>query len=165
MMRVKALHDGATTPGERAAAARALERLQERLSSVRARDPVAAFVRDHVGRLGIDRAPEPPSVPLPTVRELGLALLRWEQGDWTTAEVSTWACGLVGAVDLPSHPDAVGAVRAEVLLQLAMMHRVALRPTHVPEIRRFLRTRDWSGWFALLTEVAAEGALAQPMGV
>jgi hypothetical protein len=161
MRRVKALHDGATTPGERAAAASALERLMARLDEVRAADPVASFVRDHVTRLGIDRAPEPPSVPLPSTLEVARVLTLWEQGDWSTAEVATWASALVGAVDLPSHPDAHGAVRAEVLLQLAMVHRVPLRPHHVPAIRRFLRTRAWEGWFVLLADVAAGDRIPQ----
>jgi len=163
MMRVRALHDGATTPGERAAAARALERLMARLNELRSKDPVASFVRDHVTRLGIDRAPEPPAVPIPSAREVCLVLTRWEQGDWTTSEVTTWASALVGAVDLPSHPDAAGAVRAEVLLQLAMTHRVPLRAVHVPEIRRFLRTRDWEGWFTLLTEVSSGAKAPAPV--
>ncbi len=163
MLRVQALHDGATTPGERLAAARALERLSARLSEVRSADPVARFVRDDVERLGIDRAPEPPAVPLPSVREVCLVLTLWEQGDWRTADVSTWASALVGAVDLPSDPDAQGAVRAEVLLQLAMLHRVPLRARHVPAIRRFLRTRDWEGWFALLAQVARRADAPEPV--
>ncbi len=162
MQRVQALHDGATTPGERAAAASALRRLMMRLSEVRASDPVASFVRDQVTRLGVDRAPEPPAVPLPSTQEVSRVLLLWETGDWTTAEVATWASALVGAVDLPSHPDAPGAVRAEVLLQLAMVHRVPLRAHHVPSIRRFLRKRAWEGWFALLAEVAVGRGIPEP---
>ena len=163
MQRVQALHDGATTPGERQAAARAMERLHERISKVRAADPVASFVREHVERLGIDRAPEPPAVELPSHREVAAVLSRWEQGDWLDHEVCTWASALVGAVDLPSHPEAVGAVRAEVLLQMAMLSRVPLRASDVPKIRRFLRTREWGEWFELLARVAANARLSVPV--
>lgn len=155
LRRVQALHDGATTPGERRAAAQARERIVARLQRVRNADPVARFVHRQVEGLGVGRPPEPPSVPLPSHREVGVALAHWEMGRWSDRRVSAWAAALVDAVDLPSHPDAVGACRAEVLLQLAMLHRVPLRSTDVPALRRFLRTRDWAQWFELVAEVAA----------
>lgn len=153
--RVQALHDGATTPGERRAAERARDRLIRRLEAVRDADPVARFVRDHVAAYGVARAPEPPSVDLPSTREVLSVLARWEAGEIDDEAIGRWAADLVGAVDLPSHPDALGAARAEVLLQLAMLDRVPLRRWHVTRIRRFLRSRDWADWFQLLVAVSS----------
>ncbi len=155
LQRVQALHDGATTPGERAAAAEAKKRLMQRLHAVRKADPVARFVEGHVRTLGISRPPEPPAVELPTRRQVSAMLAAWEEGSCTDARIRDWAARLVGAVDLPSHPDAVGACRAEVLLQLAMLERVPLSPRDVPAVRRFLRTRDWGEWFALVARASA----------
>jgi hypothetical protein len=82
-------------------------------------------------------------------------LTGWEDGSVSDGIIAAWAETLVAAVDLPSHPDDEGACRAEVLLQLAMLDRVPLTPRDVPALRRFLRTRDWSGWFALVARVSA----------
>ena len=152
---MQALHDGATTPGERAAAAQALQRLARRLEALRADDPVARFVAGHVRMLSVPRAPEPPAAELPDARAMASMLASWEEGAVSDRRVQRWAERLVAAVDLPSHPEHEGACRAEVLLQLAMLDRVPLTRADVPAIRRFLRTRDWSAWFERLAEVCA----------
>jgi len=153
--RVVALHEGATTEGERRAAAEARDRLIARLERVRRDDPVVRFVHGHLRHLEVAGPPEPPEVPLPSRREVASALSQWERGAWDDGRMQAWAARLVDAVDLPSHPRAVGACRAEVLLQLAMLDRVPLHASDVPLIRRFLRTRDWSGWFELVARVSA----------
>lgn len=155
LQRVQALHDGATTPGEREAAARALQRLARRLEALRADDPVARFVAGDVRRLSIARPPEPPGEDLPDERSMASMLAAWEQGTVGDRQVQRWAERFVAGVDLPSHPDDEGACRAEVLLQLAMLDRVPLTRADVPVLRRFLRTRDWAAWFARLAEVCA----------
>ena len=43
LLRIEALHAGATTPGERAAAASALERIRERLKKVAVQDPPVEY--------------------------------------------------------------------------------------------------------------------------
>lgn len=154
LARVEALERGATTPGEREAAARARERLLARIARVRMDDPVARFVAAHIAAMGVRPAKPPPPVQLPTDRELLRVLVRWEQGEWSRRKVRAWAERIVDRVVLPTDPDHEGAAVSEVLLQLAMMHRVALSPADVPRIRRFLRDRDWSAWFALVAEAA-----------
>ncbi|MBX2800110.1 MAG: hypothetical protein KTR31_20700 [Myxococcales bacterium] len=150
LARVVALERGATTPGERQAAARARERLMARIAHVRASDPVARFVAAHVAALGV-RPPKPePPATLPTEQEVVAALLRWKAGDWTDDDLQSWAETIVDRVVLPAEAHHDGACIAEVLLQLAMLHRVALDPRDVSAIRRFLRTRDWAGWFDLV---------------
>lgn len=61
LLRIEALHAGATTPGERDAAANAMGRIRERLESLKAEDPAVEY------RL---------SMPDPWKRQLLLALLR-----------------------------------------------------------------------------------------
>ena len=41
LLRIEALHAGATTPGERAAAANAMDRIRERLKKVAVQDPAS----------------------------------------------------------------------------------------------------------------------------
>jgi len=154
LQRVVALHEGAATEGERQAAANARDRLVARLRQVRAADPVVHFVHRDLQRLGVDRPPEPPEVPLPSHGEMARALVSWERGVWDAQRVREWAAWLVDAVDLPADPCAEGAVRAEVLLQLAMMDRVPLQASDVPQIRRFLRTSDWGVWFEWIARVS-----------
>ena len=155
LARVEALHAGATTPGERAAAQKALERVVEKLGEVMAKDEVRRFVWAHVASLGV---PEPQHVRrergMPTAAEVARALARWQRGDWGPREVHRWACRIVDAVVLPHHPDHEGACRAEVLLQLSSRRLGSLRPTDVPRIERFLEDRDWAAWFELLAEAA-----------
>ncbi|MEQ1502319.1 MAG: hypothetical protein ABMB14_08805 [Myxococcota bacterium] len=155
LARVEALHRGATTPGEREAAAKARERLLVHLDTVRADDPIARFVAEHVASLGVP--PEPPMPPdeLPDERALLGMLARWEVGDVEWEDICAWAAFLVDRVMLPDDPSADGAAVAEVLLQLATLEHVDLRPTDVPKIRRFLRDHDWGAWFALVADAAA----------
>lgn len=61
LLRIEALHAGATTPGERAAAANAMDRIRERLKKVAVQDPPVEY------RF---------SMPDPWARKLFLALLR-----------------------------------------------------------------------------------------
>jgi hypothetical protein len=159
--RVEALHRGATTRGEREAAARARDRLLQHLHQVRADDPIARFCAEHVAELGVAPAPPPPPEHLPNDAELLRVLARWEMGEWDGHEVQEWAEELVDRVYLPDDPEAEGTVVAEVLLQLAAWPRV-LRPVDVPRIRRFLRDRDWSAWFALVEERVAERRARRP---
>ncbi|HHO53540.1 MAG TPA: hypothetical protein ENK18_22385 [Deltaproteobacteria bacterium] len=150
LARVEALERGATTPGERAAAARARERLMARIVQLRASDPVARFVAAHVASLGVSPARPAPPARLPTEGQLVAALLRWRAGDWGRDELQLWAERIVDRVVLPTDPEAEGAAVAEVLLQLAMLHRVALQPRDVGAICAFLGDRDWRAWFALV---------------
>lgn len=149
--RVEALHRGATTDGERRAAAKARERLLERIVAERAKDPVARMVAEDLAALGVPSPRPPPPTPVPDDAALLRVLALWESGDWTRRKVHDWAARMVDAVMLPADPAHEAACRAEVLLQLAMLHRVALDTGDVPALRRFLRDRDWAAWFALLT--------------
>lgn len=154
LARVEALERGATTPGEREAAARARERLVARIVQIRANDPVARFVAAHVASLGVRPArPEPPA-QLPTEVQLIAALRRWHAGDWGRRELRAWAERIVDRVVLPTDPEDEGAAVAEVLLQLAMLHRVALQPRDIGAIQAFLEDRDWRAWFALVADAA-----------
>jgi hypothetical protein len=154
LARVEALHRGATTTGEREAAAKARQRLLARLEEVRANDPVARFCAEHLSELAEAPLPPPPPELVPEESELLLALARWETGDWTPERLHAWACEVVDQVTFPDDPREAGACVGEVLLQLAALHHVPLRPSDVPRIRRFVRQRDWDDWFALLTEAA-----------
>jgi hypothetical protein len=149
--RVEALHRGATTAGERTAAARARDRIAARIDQLRSDDPVAAFVRAHLQSLVVAPAspPEPPAA-LPTDEQILALLALWEAGEWHWRDIHAWATIQVDSVDLPLGPEDEGVARAEVLLQLAMLHRVDLRTSDVPAIRRVLRERDWAEWFRLV---------------
>lgn len=155
LARVEALHRGATTPGEREAAARARERLLSHLVEVRANDPIARFCAEDVAEYAMPAPPPPPPEPVPDVRTMLSVLYRWEVGEWSDEDVWAWAAGMVDRVTLPDDPNAEEAPVAEVLLQLSSLEHVAMRPTDVPRIRRFLRDRDWSAWFALVADAAA----------
>jgi hypothetical protein len=148
--RIEALHRGATTAGERTAAARARDRLAAHIDRIRSSDPVARFVRAHLQELGVGPpAPRPPA-SLPTEDQILSVLASWEAGDLGWREVHAWATVQVDSVDLPRGANDDGIARAEVLLQLAMLHRVGLTPRDVPAIRQFLRERDWDSWFRLV---------------
>jgi hypothetical protein len=153
--RVEALHRAATTPGEQEAARRAGHRLLQRLEKLRADDPTVQFVRSHLADLGVAPPPPKPPAKLPTERAVLGALARWESGDWPGERLHRWAARVVDRVTLPDDPSHEGACRAEVLLQLAALHHVDLRPSDVPAIRRFLRVRDWTAWFDLVATAAA----------
>ncbi|MFT4624890.1 MAG: hypothetical protein ACI8PZ_003556 [Myxococcota bacterium] len=158
LAKVEALHAGATTDGEREAAARARQRLLTRLATLRRDDPVARFVADHVASLAVPPTRAAPPARMPSVREVLGVLAMWESGDLTAASVQAWAELVVDRVDLPDAADHPAAVRAEVALQLAALHRIRLTPTDVPRVRRFVRSDGssdaWTRWFDLLSEVA-----------
>lgn len=153
LARIEALHEGATTPGEREAARKAGERLMERIVRLRADDPVVRFCREHLAALGVAPRRPPPPTRLPSEERVLTILARWEAGDWSAARVHRWACRLVDRVTMPDDPGR--APIAEVLLQLAALHHVRLRPKDVPRIRRFLRDRDWTAWFDLVAGAAS----------
>ena len=102
-------------------------------------------------------APPPPAPPepVPDVRTILSILAWWEAGDWSTDEVWAWAEQMVDQVTLTDDPEAEGAPVAEVLLQLSSLGHIAMLPTDVPRIRRFLRDRDWDAWFALVSDAAS----------
>ena len=154
LARVEALERGATTEGERQAAALARERLRLRIAKVRAQDPVARFVAAHVAALGVQPPRPQPPARLPSVARLLAVLGQWGDGDLARQDVQAWAETVVDRVVLPSDPDHRDAAIAEVLLQLAMLHRVALQPGDLPRIQGFLEDRDWSAWFALVAEAS-----------
>lgn len=164
LQRVEALHRGATTLGEREAAARARQRLLARIDDLRANDPIARFCAEHLSELGVESPPPPPPDPGVGERELLDALALWELGDWTADRLHEWACAAVDRATLALDPDAADAAVGEVLLQLAALHHVELRPTDVPRIRRFVRERVWADWFALLADAAARGARLRRAG-
>ncbi len=153
--RVEALYRGATTAGEREAARRAGERLLARIEALRADDPIARFCRAHLAALGVPPSRPPPPTPLPSRRAISAVLGRWEAGEWSRDRLRRWAARLVDRVTLPADPEHPGACRAEVLLQLAALHLVKLRPGDAPRIRRFLEDGDWGAWFGLVATAAA----------
>lgn len=155
LARVEALHRGATTPGEREAAAKARNRLLGRIDQVRQNDPIARECAEYVADLGVAPAPPPPPELMPSEEEVRTVLLYWEMGDLHRDEVCAWAAGLVDRVVMPTEADEQDAPLAEVLLQLAALDHIQLRPTDVPLIRRFLRNRDWGAWFDLIAAAAA----------
>lgn len=156
--RVEALHAGATTSGEREAAARARERLLDRIAVVRANDPVARFCAEHVAALGVAPAPPHPPAAIPSVDEVLLVLDRWAWGTWDRRAVHAWAAAVVDRVTLPDDPGDAGSVVAEVLLQLASLHLVRLSQRDLPRVRDFLLGGDWTAWFALVEEASSRRA-------
>lgn len=155
LARVEALHRGATTPGEREAAARARARLLTHLDAVRQDDPIARFCAEHVADLAVAPAPPPPPEEMPSEEDVRDVLLYWEEGGWDDEDICIWAGELVDRIFLPCDADEEGAPLAEVLLQLSSLDRVRLDPADIPRIRRFLRDHDWESWFELLAEAAA----------
>ncbi len=157
LARVEALERGATTEGERSAAAAARQRVLARLARIRAADPVAAFVAAHLGSLGVPGdVPEPPA-HLPDEAEIARVLRQWKAGDLDRHDVEAWAEAISDRVVLPTEADHPLACIGEVLLQLAMLHRVALDVRDVPAILSFLEDRDWRTWFAVLERAARRG--------
>jgi hypothetical protein len=150
LYRVGALHQGATTDGERAAAANAMRRVARKLALVRAQDPMRLACKVHVASLGVAPArPVEEPVDLPDDAELIARLGWWGEGHWTFAELRAWAAHIVDGVVLPADPQHEGACRGEVLLQL-VDPALQLSPGDVPAIQRFVSGRDWSAWFRLL---------------
>jgi hypothetical protein len=146
--RVEALHRRAATPGERAAAARARDRLVDHLTRLRQADPVARFVEEHLAELGVPGEPPPPPRSVPEVDDVLGVLAAWVAGARAADEVAAWAAELVDRVDFPADPEAPGAMVGEVLLQLSSDEHppAALAPAAAA----FLRTGDWAAWFAVV---------------
>ncbi|MEM6927122.1 MAG: hypothetical protein AAF602_09350 [Myxococcota bacterium] len=127
-----------------------------RIAQVRSRDPVVQFVTAHLDSLGVregSRPPPPPSVP--SVDEIRLVLKRWADDDWHRSDVQAWAEDIVDRVVLPTDPTHPDAPVGEVLMQLAMQHRVPLRPSDIDAICDFLETGDWRAWFAFVAGASA----------
>ncbi len=159
---IEALHDGATTEGERLAAAEARDRVARRLVQVTGvrRLHVHACFRAAAG-LGADEAPvldDDPGVELPTVAELLAVLAAWRMELRTAREVERWACRLCDQLLLPSvdvHDPR--AARVEVLLQLAAMKRQPLGRADIDAIEAFLLAEPgeaaWQAWFSWLAGI------------
>lgn len=155
LARVEALHAGATTPGEKAAARKALDRVIEQLSQAMANDEVRRFVHAHVASLGVAEPQHVRKVRgLPTRAELDEILQRWRSLEWTGSQVQAWASHVVDSVVLPSDPTHPAAARGEVLLQLSSWDLGHLQPTDVPRVQAFLGDGDWASWFDLIAEAA-----------
>lgn|GEM_PF-3431955 len=163
LLLVEALHEGATTEGERTAAAEARERLVRRmrkLGLVRQAGVHAAF--RHAADLGPDEDLADPLVEenpeLPDVEDLLTVLAAWRLGLRSAADVGSWASELCDRLLLPccnvSDPR---AARVEVLLQLAAMRRQPLVEADIPAIETFLQAEPgeaaWQDWFAWLADV------------
>lgn len=163
LLAVEALHDGATTEGERLAAAQARERLLQRLA---ARGLLRRAGVHHAFEQAARLAPEDAEVlveaseaELPSTEDLLLVLAAWRLGLRSRREVCAWASGLCDRLLLPVVPvDDPRAARVEVLLQLAAMRRLPLRAAHIPAIEAFLQAEPgpaaWQAWFHLLGEAA-----------
>ncbi len=162
LLAIEALHEGATTDGERAAAAEARERVARRLVAV------TGMRRLHVHacfRAAAGMAPEPVADPLvqvspelPTVADLLTVLSAWRMDLRTRTEVGRWAAGLCDRLLLPSvdvHDPR--AARVEVLLQLASMRRQPLCLDDIPAIEAFLLAEPgeaaWRDWFDHLAHI------------
>ncbi|NOY25523.1 MAG: hypothetical protein GXP62_06580 [Oligoflexia bacterium] len=168
---IKALHDGATTAGERAAAAQARDRVFLRLLKLGLvrRASVHAVFRHAAGLGGthlgagqssdeLDPLIDPIEVSLPSCEDLLLVLAAWRMGLRSRADVRAWAARLCDQLLLPSvdiHDPR--AARVEVLLQLAAMESQPLDPVDAPAIERFLRAEPgetaWAEWFSWLSSL------------
>ena len=155
LARVEALHRGATTDGEREAAAKALERVALKIVEVRSKDEVARFCAAHVASLGVPgRRNVDQGGRAPTAAEIRAMLLAWTRGDVSRRRVRAWAQKICDRVVFPADPMADGACRGELLLQLADLDRIGLTPADVPAMLAFLDHRDWHAWFELLATAA-----------
>ena len=158
---IQALHEGATTDGEREAAAEARQRVAQRLVKVTGtrRLHVHAAFR-HAADLGpeepdplVEEAPE-----LPTVDDLRALLLGWRMGQRSRRELCAWAAHLCDRLLLPSvEVHDPRAARIEVLLQLAAMGRQPLCRADIPAIEAFLLAEPgeaaWRDWFDFLAGI------------
>ncbi|RME23888.1 MAG: hypothetical protein D6798_12555 [Deltaproteobacteria bacterium] len=159
---IEALHDGATTEGERRAAAEARARLVRRLvrvSGARRLHVHACFrAAAAMGEASPPVLDDSPGAELPTVAELLAVLAAWRLELRSAREVERWASRLCDRLLLPSvdvHDPR--AARVEVLLQLAAMRRQPLWPADIDEIERFLRAEPgeaaWRVWFTWLAGI------------
>ncbi|MCK6505849.1 hypothetical protein L6R53_21090 [Myxococcota bacterium] len=167
LLAVEALHDGATTEGERLAAEQARERLLQRLSSrglLRRAGVHHAF--EQAAQLGAPDAEvlvEASEAELPTTEDLLLVLAAWRLGLRRRREVCAWASELCDRLLLPVVPvDDPRAARVEVLLQLAALRQQPLSTGDVPAIEAFLQApagpAAWAAWFDFLGRAAATAA-------
>ncbi|MEN0062529.1 MAG: hypothetical protein AAGA48_10300 [Myxococcota bacterium] len=159
LARVEALERGATTPGERSAASAARARLVARIARVRSQDPVVQFVNAHLDSLGIREGGRPPPPPdLPSPMEIRIVLQRWADDEWHRQDVQAWAEDIVDRVVLPTDADHPDAAVGEVLMQLAMLHRVRLQPHDVEPLVDFMTTHDWHAWFEFIAARSSQAA-------
>jgi hypothetical protein len=159
--RVEALHAGATTEGERTAAARARARLVERLGG-----DVPSGRIDAPEEIRFDPLAPPPGAHLdtplrmPTHRTLASKIEAWGRGDLTSAELQAWAWRFVDGMLLPDLPASdVDSIRVEVILQLSSLEDQPLWIDDVPALAAFLRTpkrdveKGWTEWFRYVESV------------
>lgn len=150
LRRIEALLAGATTAGEREAAARARERVLQRMPPGESPLPPPGD--------GFTELPwAAPGARLPDRAVLLRVLAEWRAGARDAASVTLWAARVVDEQVLPDlppeHPD---APLVEVLLVLAALRRPSLRPADLKAIRAFLREHPqgwqaaWAAWFAHL---------------
>lgn len=156
---IEALHEGATTEGERAAAAEARERLTRRMagteggrwSDLAEEGPDAASI-EHPDPL-TDEADV-----LPPLGEFLALLIAWEEEECSRDDVHAWAAVLCDRLLLPcvdiTDPR---AARVEVLLNLAAMDHQPLRVGDIPALRAFLTAEPgeaaWAAWFGFLAGI------------
>jgi len=158
--RVEALRDGATTPGERAAAIGARERLLRRLAEVMSDDHVhreilrgfAAAGRLHGAHLHVV---EDEPVELPSAACIAGEIGRWRDGELTRSQLAAWASRFVDKMVFPRHPpDDPRSIPIEVLLQLSCMRNQPLYKSDIPALLTFLGAEGdealgaWQAWFA-----------------
>jgi hypothetical protein len=159
--RVEALHAGATTEGERTAAARARARLVERLGG-----DVPSGRLEPVEEIRFDPLAPPPGAHLdtrlqmPTHRTLVSKIEAWAKGDLSSAELSAWAWRFVDGMLLPDLPASdVDSIRVEVILQLSSLEDQPLWIDDAEALVAFLRTpkraaeQGWAEWFRYVESV------------
>ena len=153
--RVEALHAGATTDGERTAAARARARLVERLGG-----DVPSGRIEPGEEIRFDPLAPPPGAHLdtrlqmPTHRTLISKVNAWAKGDLSGSELQAWARRFVDGMLLPDLPASdVDSIRVEAILQLSSLEDQPLWIDDAEALVEFLRTpkrsvkKGWTDWF------------------
>ena len=153
--RVEALHAGATTEGERTAAARARARLVERLGG-----DVPSGRLEPAEEIRFDPLAPPPGAHLdtrlqmPTARTLVSKVQAWAKGELAGSELQAWAWRFVDGMLLPDLPASdVDSIRVEVILQLSSLEDRPLWIDDAQALLAFLRTptrsaeKGWADWF------------------
>jgi hypothetical protein len=153
--RVEALHAGATTEGERTAAARARARLVERLGG-----DVPSGRIEPGEEIRFDPLAPPPGAHLdtrlqmPTARTLVSKVQEWAKGDLSGSELQAWAWRFIDGMLLPDLPASdIDSIRVEVILQLSSLEDQPLWIDDAPALLEFLRTpkrsveKGWADWF------------------
>jgi hypothetical protein len=159
--RVEALEAGATTEGERTAAARARARLVERLGG-----DVPSGRLEPAEEIRFDPLAPPPGAHLdtrlqmPTHRTLIAKVEAWAKGELAGSELQAWAWRFVDGMLLPDLPASdVDAIRVEVILQLSSLEDQPLWIDDAPALTAFLRTparsvdEGWAEWFRYVESV------------